>query len=122
MKVMDQLQPFSTREGEILSMLAQGVGTDEVATKLDLSAHTVRTHVKNAMRKCGARTRTHAVAILLRQEYEPGVCIGCGCTELEPCVHDVKEMACGWAAPGICTACVRGASEDWQHPFEDGDS
>lgn len=32
---------------------------------LDVSPHTVRTHIKNAMRKLDARTRAHAVAIAL---------------------------------------------------------
>lgn len=58
---------LSRREREILGMLSDGYSTDEVAEKLSLSAHTVRTHVKNAMRKLDASTRAHAVAIALRE-------------------------------------------------------
>jgi DNA-binding NarL/FixJ family response regulator len=61
----DQPQ-LSRREREILGLLSDGFSTDEVAEKLSLSAHTVRTHVKNAMRKLDASTRAHAVAIALR--------------------------------------------------------
>lgn len=57
---------LSRREREILGLLSEGYSTDEVAEKLTLSAHTVRTHVKNAMRKLDASTRAHAVAIALR--------------------------------------------------------
>lgn len=57
---------LSRREREILGLLSRGLSTDEVATELKLSAHTVRTHVKNAMRKLEASTRAHAVAIALR--------------------------------------------------------
>jgi DNA-binding NarL/FixJ family response regulator len=58
---------LSRREREILGMLSDGFSTDEVALELTLSAHTVRTHVKNAMRKLDASTRAHAVAIALRE-------------------------------------------------------
>lgn len=57
---------LSRREREILGLLSDGLSTDEVAEKLALSTHTVRTHVKNAMRKLDASTRAHAVAIALR--------------------------------------------------------
>lgn len=57
---------LSRRECEILRLLSDGRSTDDVAEELSLSAHTVRTHVKNAMRKLDASTRAHAVAIALR--------------------------------------------------------
>lgn len=58
---------LSRRESEILGLLADGYSTDGVAEHLSLSAHTVRTHVKNAMRKLGASTRAHAIAIAMRE-------------------------------------------------------
>lgn len=57
---------LSRRERQILGLLSEGHSTDEVADELNLSAHTIRTHVKNAMRKLDASTRAHAVAIALR--------------------------------------------------------
>ncbi len=58
---------LSRREREILGLLSRGLTTDDVADELALSAHTVRTHVKNAMRKLEATTRAHAIAIAMRE-------------------------------------------------------
>ncbi|HEY0389908.1 MAG TPA: response regulator transcription factor [Gaiellales bacterium] len=62
-----QLAGLSNREREILSMLADGVANKEIAARLFLSPETVRTHVRNAMRKLEADTRTQAVALAIRE-------------------------------------------------------
>ena len=54
---------LSARERRVLRELAGGHTTEEVAQLLVVSPHTVRTHIRNCMRKLGARTRAHAVAI-----------------------------------------------------------
>jgi DNA-binding CsgD family transcriptional regulator len=54
---------LSAREIDVLEELAKGTGTEQIALRLHVSPHTVRTHIKNIMRKLGARTRAHAVAI-----------------------------------------------------------
>jgi DNA-binding CsgD family transcriptional regulator len=51
----------------VLGELALGNSTEEIGIALGVSPHTVRTHVKNLMRKLGARTRAHAVAIALSE-------------------------------------------------------
>ena len=56
---------MSDRERVVLTELAHGLSTDEIALALHVSPHTVRTHIKNGMRKLDARTRAHAVAIAL---------------------------------------------------------
>ena len=56
---------LSGRERAVLDALAHGRATEEIASSLVLSPHTVRSHVKTAMNKLGARTRAHAVAIAL---------------------------------------------------------
>jgi DNA-binding CsgD family transcriptional regulator len=56
---------LSERERGVIREIARGSGTDEIAATLVLSPHTVRSHVKTAMRKLDARTRAHAVAIAL---------------------------------------------------------
>lgn len=62
---------LTRREREILGLLARGRKTSEVAAELVLSPMTVDTHVRNAMRKLGARTRGHALALALKlQEIE----------------------------------------------------
>jgi DNA-binding NarL/FixJ family response regulator len=52
---------LSGRESEILALLARGLTGEEIAQRLVLSPETVRTHVRNAMGKLEARTRTEAV-------------------------------------------------------------
>ena len=49
----------------MLTELARGFTTEEIALNLAVSPHTVRTHVKNGMRKLDAKTRAHAVAMAL---------------------------------------------------------
>jgi DNA-binding CsgD family transcriptional regulator len=56
-------ETLSRRERGILEELAIGTSTEEIAAKLHVSPHTVRTHIKNILRKLNARTRAHAVAI-----------------------------------------------------------
>lgn len=56
---------LSPREKEILILLARGLTGAQAAERLWLSPETVRTHVRNAMEKLGAKTRTHAVALAL---------------------------------------------------------
>src|SRR5438270_3905750 len=57
---------LTVRQREILQMLADGMQTEAVATKLGLSTETVRTHTKRILAKLGADTRTQAVAIGIR--------------------------------------------------------
>ncbi len=58
---------LTRRERDVLRLLADGMASDRVALALSISVPTVRTHVKNAMRKLHADTRTQAVATALRQ-------------------------------------------------------
>ena len=51
----------------MLRLLADGLSTDEVGRQLYISGETVRTHLRKAMRKLGAQTRTQAVAEALRR-------------------------------------------------------
>lgn len=52
---------LSSRESEILGLLAEGLTGEEIAKRLVLSPETVRTHIRNAMEKLGAKTRVEAV-------------------------------------------------------------
>jgi DNA-binding NarL/FixJ family response regulator len=63
----DKLPSLTKREREILRLLADGMRNEQVARQLSISPLTVRTHVKNAMQKLEADTRTQAVAKALRQ-------------------------------------------------------
>jgi DNA-binding CsgD family transcriptional regulator len=64
--------PLTRREREILGLLAEGMSGAQIATKLVLSPETVRTHVRNAMAKLGASTRSQAVALALRSHEIAG--------------------------------------------------
>jgi NarL family two-component system response regulator LiaR len=54
--------PLTPREWEVVDLLYEGRTTDEIADALVLSTETVRSHIKNLMRKLGARSRAEAVA------------------------------------------------------------
>jgi HD-GYP domain-containing protein (c-di-GMP phosphodiesterase class II)/DNA-binding CsgD family transcriptional regulator len=56
---------LSPRERDVLGLLASGATSEDAATALGLSRETVRTHVRNAIGRLGAHTRTHAVALAL---------------------------------------------------------
>lgn len=58
-------RPLSAREREILDLLAVGMSGAAIAERLFLSPETIRTHVRNAMEKLGATTRSQAVAVAL---------------------------------------------------------
>ncbi len=58
---------LTRRQREILQLLANGESTTVAARELGLSEETVKTHTKNVLARLGARNRTHAVAIALRE-------------------------------------------------------
>jgi DNA-binding CsgD family transcriptional regulator len=53
----------TARELEILSAIAQGLSTREIAGKLYVSENTVKTHASRLFEKLGAKRRTQAVQI-----------------------------------------------------------
>jgi DNA-binding NarL/FixJ family response regulator len=63
----DQVPSLTQREREVLRLLADGHANEEIGKRLHISPETVRTHVRKAMAKLEADTRTQAVAIALRQ-------------------------------------------------------
>jgi len=63
----EERKNLSEREREVLRMLAEGGSYAEIGSKLFLSPDTIRAHAQRAMTKLGARTRTQAVAVALRE-------------------------------------------------------
>ena len=59
--------PLTTREREIVGRIALGEVTPEICDALHIAPDTVRTHVRNAMAKTGARTRAQLIAIALTE-------------------------------------------------------
>jgi two-component system, NarL family, response regulator LiaR len=53
--------PLTQREWEVVDLLAEHLSTEQIADRLVLSPETVRSHVKNILRKLDARSRDEAV-------------------------------------------------------------
>jgi DNA-binding NarL/FixJ family response regulator len=58
---------LTRRQRQILQLLADGESTTVAARELDLSEETVKTHMKNTLARLGAKNRTHAIAIAMRE-------------------------------------------------------
>jgi DNA-binding NarL/FixJ family response regulator len=55
---------LSARELEVLLLLDEHLATDEIAKRLFISEHTVRSHVKSLLRKLGVSSRREALEVL----------------------------------------------------------
>jgi two-component system, NarL family, response regulator YdfI len=55
-------EALSSRELEVLGMLAEGLANKDIATRLEISEHTVKFHVSSILGKLGVTTRGEAVA------------------------------------------------------------
>jgi DNA-binding NarL/FixJ family response regulator len=75
-KLIRRAAPFSaaagprltTRELDVLRLLADGLGQDEIAERLFISAKTVATHIEHILAKLGVRSRAQAVALAFRDQ------------------------------------------------------
>ena len=56
---------LSARERDVVQLLSRGATGPEIADELHVAHNTVRTHVRNAMTKLGARSRAQLVAMSL---------------------------------------------------------
>ena len=61
-----QLDPLTARESEVLGLLADGLGNKEIASRLSISEHTIKFHIRSILGKLGASSRTEAVSRGLR--------------------------------------------------------
>jgi DNA-binding NarL/FixJ family response regulator len=55
-------EPLTTREREVLELLAQGLSNRQIAERLGISEHTAKFHVAAVSGKLGAASRTEAVS------------------------------------------------------------
>jgi PAS domain S-box-containing protein len=62
---LDAQLPLTAREREVVTLIALGHETDDIARELHISPETVRSHVRNAMARLGAHTRAQLVAIAI---------------------------------------------------------
>lgn len=63
------LDGLTEREREVMALVAEGLSNDDIADRLAISSHTVKTHVNRAMMKLGAHDRAQLVTIA----YESGL-------------------------------------------------
>jgi two-component system, NarL family, response regulator len=59
--------PLTSRELEVLGLIAAGKANKLIASDLAITEETVKGHVKNILSKLGASDRTHAVTIALKR-------------------------------------------------------
>lgn len=62
MRTASDPHTFTSREAEILALLAAGLSTDEVGRELHISAHTVTHHIGKMLSRVPASNRTELVA------------------------------------------------------------
>jgi DNA-binding NarL/FixJ family response regulator len=60
-------QPLTSREIEVLGMLAEGLGNKAIARRLTISEHTVKFHIGSIFSKLNASSRTEAVILGAKQ-------------------------------------------------------
>jgi len=58
---------LTSREIDVLRLIATGNANKEIAHQLSIAEETVKSHVTNILAKLGANDRTHAVTIGLKR-------------------------------------------------------
>lgn len=58
---VERKNPLTSRENEVLTLIAKGYSYDEIAKAFSLSTNTVRAHIRNIYRKLSVSSRSEAV-------------------------------------------------------------
>jgi DNA-binding NarL/FixJ family response regulator len=63
----DELEHLTAREREVLRLMSDGLGNKQIAARLGVSEHTVKSHTSSILGKLGAGSRTEAVTEGIRR-------------------------------------------------------
>ena len=63
------VESLTGREQEVLRLVSEGLGNNEIAAKLNISDHTVKFHISSILGKLGAASRTEAVSQGIRKGF-----------------------------------------------------
>ncbi len=64
-------EELTGREGQVLRLVSQGLGTKEIAARLAISEHTVKFHISSILGKMNVTSRTEAVSLGIRHGLIP---------------------------------------------------
>jgi DNA-binding NarL/FixJ family response regulator len=59
-------ETLTPREHDVLALLAEGLPNRQIASRLNISEHTIKFHIRSILGKLGASSRTEAVTVGLR--------------------------------------------------------
>ena len=62
-------EPLSSQQLVILRLVAQGLSSKEIATRLYLSENTVKGYVQEILHRPGVKNRTEAVMVAVKQGW-----------------------------------------------------
>ena len=63
---------LSAREAEVVALITQGLGNEEIASRMFMSINTVKTYIRTAYRKIGVDSRHPRGSLGCRQRVPPG--------------------------------------------------
>ena len=66
-------ESLTAREHEVLELMAEGASNASIGTALVISQATVKSHVRQILRKLGASNRTEAVSLFLAAGRRPAI-------------------------------------------------
>ncbi|SEG47256.1 response regulator transcription factor [Marinobacterium lutimaris] len=65
-KVINDLDILTSREKDVLIKISEGLSNPDIADKLNINQHTVKTHIYNIFKKIGVQNRTQAANWAIR--------------------------------------------------------
>lgn len=67
----DNATQLTRREKEVVDLIAEGLSNKEIATRLNIATHTVKSHVHNVLEKLALGSRLQIAAFARRRDTEP---------------------------------------------------